>query len=170
MIFLENHQLPLSGNERLTDQEWMTHALSLARKAQSEGEVPVGAVVVRDGKVVGEGWNRNIIQNDASAHAEIQALRDAGQNLGNHRLPGCVLYVTLEPCAMCVGAMIHARLERVLFGASDPKTGALGGAYSLPAAHSHNHVLEYEGGLMAENAAELLKIFFRTRRQSKSKT
>ncbi len=142
----------------------MMHAISLALRAQSEGEVPVGAVVVRDGEMIGEGWNRNIILNDPSAHAEIVAMRDAGQKLKNHRLPGCVLYVTLEPCAMCVGAMVHARLDRVVFGALDPKTGALGGAYSLPAAHTHNHVLEYQGGLMADDASELLKAFFRAKR------
>jgi tRNA(adenine34) deaminase len=142
----------------------MTHAMSLAHQAAAEGEVPVGAVIVRDGDLVGEGWNRNIALNDPSAHAEIVALRDAGKKLKNHRLPGCVLYVTLEPCAMCVGAMVHARLERVVFGATDPKTGALGGAYSLPAAHSHNHVLEYQGGLMADAASELLRTFFRARR------
>jgi tRNA(adenine34) deaminase len=142
----------------------MLHAMSLAHRAESEGEVPVGAVVVRGGEIVGEGWNRNIALNDPSAHAEIVALRDAGQKSKNYRLPGCVLYVTLEPCAMCVGAMVHARLDRVIFGATDPKTGALGGAYSLPAAHSHNHVLEYQGGLMANDASELLKTFFRTRR------
>jgi len=142
----------------------MMHALSLALRAQSEGEVPVGAVVVRDGEMIGEGWNRNITLNDPSAHAEILALRDAGQKLKNHRLPGCVLHLTLEPCAMCVGAMVHARLNRVVFGALDPKTGALGGAYSLPAAHTHNHVLEYQGGLMADDASELLKAFFRAKR------
>ena len=142
----------------------MMHALSLALRAQSEGEVPVGAVVVRDGEMIGEGWNRNITLNDPSAHAEILALRDAGQKLKNHRLPGCELYVTLEPCAMCVGAMVHARLDRVVFGALDPKTGALGGAYSLPATHTHNHVLEYQGGLMADDASDLLKAFFKARR------
>jgi tRNA(adenine34) deaminase len=142
----------------------MMHAISLAQKAEREGEIPVGAVIVSDGDMVGEGWNQNIALSDPSAHAEIVALRDAGQNLQNHRLPGCVLYVTLEPCVMCVGAMIHARLERVVFGATDPKTGALGGAYNLPATHSHNHVLEYQGGLMADDASELLKTFFRTRR------
>ena len=142
----------------------MMHAISLALRAQSEGEVPVGAVVVRDGEMIGEGWNRNIILNDPSAHAEIVAMRDAGQKLQNHRLPDCVLYVTLEPCAMCVGAMVHARLDRVVFGALDPKTGALGGAYSLPAAHTHNHVLEYQGGLMADDASELLRAFFRAKR------
>jgi len=142
----------------------MMHAISLALRAQSEGEVPVGAVVVRDGEMIGEGWNRNIILNDPSAHAEIVAMRDAGQKLKNHRLPGCELYVTLEPCAMCVGAMVHARLDRVVFGALDPKTGALGGAYSLPATHTHNHVLEYQGGLMADDASDLLKAFFKARR------
>jgi tRNA(adenine34) deaminase len=142
----------------------MMHAISLAHRAKSEGEVPVGAVVVRDGELVSEGWNQNITLNDPSAHAEIVALRDAGEKLKNHRLPGCVLYVTLEPCAMCVGAMVHARLDRVVFGALDPKTGALGGAYSLPAAHSHNHVLEYQGGLMADVASDLLKAFFKARR------
>jgi tRNA(adenine34) deaminase len=164
MIFLGNRQPPLSGSRPISDQKWMMHALSLAHKAEAEGEVPVGAVVVRDDNMVGEGWNRNITLNDPSAHAEIVALRRAGQKLKNHRLPGCVLYVTLEPCAMCVGAMIHARLDRVLFGATDPKTGALGGAYSLPAEHPHNHVLEYQGGLMANDASEFLKTFFRTRR------
>jgi len=164
MIFLENRQPPSSGSRPITDQKWMMHAMSLAHRAQSEGEVPIGAVVVRDGDMVGEGWNQNIALCDPSAHAEIVALRDTGKNLQNHRLPGCVLYVTLEPCVMCVGAMIHARLERVVFGATDPKTGALGGAYNLPAAHPHNHGLEYQGGLMADEASELLKIFFRARR------
>ena len=164
MIFLENRQPPSSGSRPITDQKWMMHAISLALRAQSEGEVPVGAVVVRDGEMIGEGWNRNIILNDPSAHAEIVAMRDAGQKLKNHRLPGCELYVTLEPCAMCVGAMVHARLDRVVFGALDPKTGALGGAYSLPATHTHNHVLEYQGGLMADDASELLKAFFRAKR------
>ncbi len=142
----------------------MLRALTLARKAERDGEVPVGAVIVRRGEIVGEGWNRNLSLSDPSAHAEVVALRDAGQRLQNHRMPGCVMYVTLEPCAMCVGAMIHARLEHLWFGATDPKTGALGGAYSLPAAHSHNHLLEYRGGLLADDASQLLKAFFRARR------
>jgi tRNA(adenine34) deaminase len=146
------------------DTNWMLRALTLARKAEREGEVPVGAVIVRRGEIVGEGWNRNLSLSDPSAHAEVVALREAGQRLQNHRMPGCVMYVTLEPCAMCVGAMIHARLERLWFGATDPKTGALGGAYSLPAAHTHNHLLEYGGGLMADDASQLLKAFFRARR------
>jgi tRNA(adenine34) deaminase len=146
------------------DRSWMAHALALARRAEAAGEVPVGAVVVNEGGLLGEGWNRNIGLNDPSAHAEIVALREAGQRLGNYRMPGCVVYVTLEPCAMCVAAMIHARVNRVVFGAQDPKTGALGGAYSLPDVHLHNHQLVCEGGLLSEQAAELLRAFFRERR------
>jgi len=142
----------------------MECALALARQAETEGEVPVGAVVVKDGDLLGEGWNRTIGLSDPSAHAEIIALREAGLKLGNYRLPGCVLYVTLEPCAMCVSAAIHARLERLVFGAADPKTGAMGGAYSLPDIHSHNHRLRGQGGLMADEAGELLRSFFRARR------
>lgn len=142
----------------------MQRALELARRAEAEGEVPVGAVVVRDGTLLGEGWNRNITLHDPTAHAEIVALRAAGLALRNHRMPGCVMYVTLEPCAMCVSAAIHARLERVVYGAPDPKTGALGGAYNLPAIHPHNHELKWQGGLLAEQAAEMLRSFFRERR------
>lgn len=146
------------------DINWMKHALSLARRAESEGEVPVGAVIVLDGEILGEGWNRNISLNDPSAHAEVMALRAAGIYMQNYRLPGSVLYVTLEPCAMCVGAMIHARLAKLVYGAADPKTGALGGAFSLPLAHAHNHALEYRGGVMAEEVSNLLKAFFKARR------
>ena len=146
------------------DHAWMQRALELARWAEDEGEVPVGAVVVAEGGIVGEGWNRNIGLNDPSAHAEIMALRDAGQRLRNHRLPGCVMYVTLEPCAMCVAAAIHARLERLVFAAADPKTGALGGAYDLPGAYHHNHRLAVAGGLLAADAAAMLQSFFRRRR------
>jgi tRNA(adenine34) deaminase len=147
------------------DQEWMRLALSLAHRAEQEGEVPVGAVVVKDGELVGQGWNRNIGLNDASAHAEIMALRDAGRRLANHRLPDCVMYVTLEPCAMCVSAAIHSRLAGLIFGASDPKTGALGGAYCLTDIHRHNHELKFSGGLLAEEAATLLRRFFGMRRK-----
>jgi len=146
------------------DLRWMEHTLSLARRAESEGEVPVGAVVVHNGEAVGEGWNRNIALNDPSAHAEIMALRAAGQTLQNYRLPGSVLYVTLEPCAMCVGACIHARLDGLVFGAADPKTGALGGACTLPEAYPHNHQLRHRGGVMADESSELLRTFFRARR------
>ena len=147
------------------DREFMRRALSLAARAEDEGEVPVGAVIVKDGAVVGEGWNRNIGLSDPSAHAEIIALREAGKSLGNYRLPGCILYVTLEPCAMCVSAAIHARIERLVYGAEDPKTGALGGAYDLPGAHSHNHVMVTQGGVMAAEASEQLRSFFRRKRK-----
>ncbi|MEE4216717.1 MAG: tRNA adenosine(34) deaminase TadA [Xanthomonadales bacterium] len=146
------------------DERWMVRALERAARAEAEGEVPVGAVILLDGKVIGEGWNRSISRHDASAHAEIMALRDAGKSKGNYRLPGSTLYVSLEPCAMCVGAMIHARVERLVFAASDPKTGALGGAFSLPDLHAHNHVIEVQGGVLAEQAAEMLRAFFRKRR------
>lgn len=158
----------MTDGERFSevDRGWMRHALALARRAEAEGEVPVGAVVVNGQGLLGEGWNRNIARNDPTAHAEIIALREAGRRLNNYRLPGCFLYVTLEPCAMCVSASIHARLERLVFGAPDPKTGALGGAYCLPDIHAHNHRLVYHGGLLAEEAAELLHSFFRARRAS----
>lgn len=147
-----------------SDHHWMQHALLLARRAEAEGEVPIGAVLVRDGEALGEGWNSSIGLSDPSAHAEILALREAGKNVQNYRMPGCVMYVTLEPCAMCVSAMIHARLDRLVFAAPDPKTGALGGAYSLPGLHGHNHALETSGGLLADQASELLRAFFRARR------
>jgi tRNA(adenine34) deaminase len=146
------------------DRAWMERALELAARAEAEGEVPVGAVVVDDNGLLGEGWNRNIGLCDPAAHAEILALQEAGRRAGNHRLPGCVLYVTLEPCAMCVSAAIHARLQRIVYGAPDPKTGALGGAYSLPGIHPHNHELQFDGGLLADRAGEQLRVFFRARR------
>jgi len=147
-----------------TDTIWMRRALELARHAGDNGEVPVGAVLVMDGDVVGEGWNRNIELNDPSAHAEMLALREAGRRLANHRLVHATLYVTLEPCPMCVGACIHARVARVVFGASDPKTGALGGEFDLQAAGRHNHAFEVLGGVLADECAEVLKAFFRARR------
>jgi tRNA(adenine34) deaminase len=147
-----------------SDIDWMEQALELARRAEVEGEVPVGALVVREDQLAGEGWNRCIGARDPAAHAEIEALRAAGRELGNYRMPGAVLYVTLEPCAMCVGAMLHARLDRVVFAASDPKTGALGGAYDLQAVHSHNHRLAVAGGVLADRASDLLRQFFRARR------
>jgi len=151
---------PFSAAER----SWMERALDLARRAEAEGEVPVGAIVVKDAEVVGAGWNRTIGLCDPTAHAEIIALREAGQTLGNYRMPGCVMYVTLEPCAMCVSAAIHARLDRLVFAAPDPKTGAMGGAYRLPDIHSHNHRLAGQGGLMADEAGELLRALFVARR------
>jgi tRNA(adenine34) deaminase len=144
----------------------MDRALALAREAGQEGEVPVGAVVVCDGQLVGEGWNRNIALDDPTAHAEILAMRGAGKTLANYRLPGCVLYVTLEPCLMCAGAMIHARIDRLVFGAVDPKTGAAGGRFDLLLQSGHNHRVRVEGGCRAEEGGELLRRFFRDRRGS----
>ena len=143
----------------------MAEALDLAAAAAQAGEVPVGAVVVRDGVVVGRGSNRPISTADPTAHAEIEALREAAARLGNYRLTGCELYVTLEPCAMCVGAMLHARLARVVFGAPDPKTGACGSALNLAAEDRINHQTAFEGGIMATACGELLKRFFAERRQ-----
>ena len=142
----------------------MQHAVRLASRARDEGEVPVGAVVVREGEIIGEGWNRPIAAHDATAHAEIQALRAAGIALGNYRTNGCTLYVTLEPCAMCAGAMVHARIERLVYGAPDPKTGAAGSVFDIVRAPALNHQLVVEAGVMAEDCAGLLREFFRQRR------
>jgi len=147
------------------DTRWMSHALDLARHAESrEGEVPVGAVLVRDGRIIGEGWNRNIAASDPTAHAEVLALRDAGRRLGNYRFPGAELYVTLEPCAMCAGAIVHARIARVIFGAHDPKTGAAGSVFDLLQHERHNHRVEVREGVLGDEAGELLRGFFRARR------
>ena len=168
MIFLGNRQPPSSGSRaiRQSDRHWMEHAIALARKAEMEGEVPVGAVVIRDGEIVGEGWNRTITLSDPAAHAEIIALRQAGKNVGNYRLVECTLYVTLEPCCMCAGAMIHARLERVVFGAPDPKTGAAGGRFQVLSDPRHNHRPAVSSGCLADDCSEQLKRFFRRKRES----
>ena len=149
-----------------SDHAWMRHALALAERAQREDdEIPVGAVVVdADGNVVGEGWNRNIAECDPSAHAEIVAMRRAGAALGNHRLVGCTLYVTLEPCAMCAMAIVHARVARVVFGAFDPKTGAAGSVFDLLADPRHNHRVEVRGGVLADVAGPMLSAWFRAKR------
>lgn len=152
------------GDITQADETCMAEALLLAQHAAGEGEVPIGAVVVKDGEVIGRGWNQNIERHDPSAHAEIMAMRDAGNTLGNHRLPGCTLYVTLEPCPMCAGAMIHARLNRIVFGANDPKTGAAGGKFDLLSHPAHNHTPLVNGGCRAGECSALLKKFFRERR------
>ncbi|HEY2345558.1 MAG TPA: tRNA adenosine(34) deaminase TadA [Xanthomonadaceae bacterium] len=148
------------------DTRWMRHALALADRAEREDdEIPVGAMIVdANGEVVGEGWNRNISEHDPSAHAEIVAMRAAGRALGNHRLLGCTLYVTLEPCAMCAMAMVHARVARVVYAASDPKTGAAGSVFDLLADPRHNHRVEMQGGLLAEEAGSRLTAYFRRKR------
>ena len=142
----------------------MQMALDLAVQAAAAGEVPVGAIVVQDGVVVGRGYNQPVGSVDPSAHAEIMALRDAGRTLGNYRLPGCDLYVTLEPCVMCSGAIMHARVRRVVFGASDPKTGACGSVVNLFEESRLNHHATVSGGIMAGEAAGLLQNFFAGRR------
>ena len=142
----------------------MREALGLAARAAERGEVPVGALVVKDGQVIGRGFNRPISAHDPTCHAEIEALREAGRTLGNYRLPGCELYVTLEPCAMCVGAMLHARLARVVFGARDPKTGACGSVIDLPAVATLNHQTAFEGGVLADECGAVLREFFAARR------
>jgi tRNA(adenine34) deaminase len=147
------------------DRRWMARALELAAHARdAEGEVPVGAVLVVDGVAAGLGWNRNITLNDPTAHAEIQALRAAGQALSNYRFPGATLYVTLEPCAMCAMAMVHARIARVVYGATDPKTGAAGSVFDTLVSTRHNHRVDVAGGLEAQAAGDMLRQFFRARR------
>ena len=147
-----------------SDEHFMRHALELARRAQAEGEVPVGAVVVLDEKVIGEGWNRPISASDPTAHAEIQAMRAAASTRQNYRLVGATLYVTLEPCAMCVGAMFHARIRRVVFGAADPKTGAAGSTVNLFEEQRLNHHALVLGGVLAAECGALLSDFFASRR------
>ena len=146
------------------DQVYMQLALEQARQAWDLGEVPVGAVVVKDGEVVAVGCNQPIGKHDPTAHAEIVALRAAAEKLGNYRLPGCELYVTLEPCVMCSGAMMHARLARVVYGATDPKTGACGSVLNLFGQEQLNHHTEVVGGVMAEECGAMLKDFFAARR------
>jgi len=142
----------------------MLAALEQAREAQAAGEVPVGAVVVKDGEIIGMGFNAPISRHDPAAHAEILALRDAANRLRNYRLPGCVLYVTLEPCAMCVGAMLHARIARLVYGATDPKTGACGSVVNLFAEPRLNHHASVTAGVMEEECAALLRDFFAGKR------
>jgi len=148
----------------MDDSRFMGLALDLARQAGAADEVPVGAVIVMDDEVVGHGFNQPLGRRDPTAHAEIIALRDAAARLGNYRLPGCTLYVTLEPCAMCVGAILHARIERVVFGARDPKTGAAGSVIDLFAESRLNHHATVVGGVLAEQCGSLLSSFFAARR------
>jgi tRNA(adenine34) deaminase len=153
----------------MPEAEFMQLALEQAQLAWRQGEVPVGAVVVKDGVVVATGFNQPIGSHDPTAHAEIVALRAAADKLGNYRLPGCELYVTLEPCVMCSGAMMHARLARVVYGASDPKTGACGSVLDLFAQEQLNHHTEVQGGVLADAAGAMLKAFFAERRNAARK-
>lgn len=148
-----------------SDDDCMRHAIALAQRAAAQGEVPVGAVLVKDDVLIAEGWNQPISACDPTAHAEIVALRAAAKQLGNYRLPGTTLYVTLEPCAMCVGALVHARVARVVFGASDPKSGAVSSALALGDSDKFNHRITWQGGVLAQECGEPLRAFFRQRRQ-----
>jgi tRNA(adenine34) deaminase len=161
------NSVPTTNDQRPTtasDELWMEEALRAAQRALEAGEVPVGAVVVCDEKIVACGWNRNITDNDPTAHAEIVALRAAGTIIGNHRLENCDLFATIEPCPMCAGAMVHARIKRLVYGADDPKAGAV---YSVMQVLNHpqlNHKLEVRSGVLAGRCAELLQTFFKSRR------
>jgi tRNA(adenine34) deaminase len=146
------------------DQLWMRHALSLASKAAQAGEIPVGAVLVKDQKIVGEGWNQSITLNDPSAHAEMLAIRQAGINVKNYRLIDTTLYVTLEPCTMCAGLLVHSRIKRLVFGAYDAKTGAAGSIMDVLNDTRLNHQVEVEGGVLGEECGETISAFFRQRR------
>ena len=147
-----------------SDADWMRQALALAARAEAEGEVPVGALIVRDGQLLGEGWNQPVALRDPTAHAEILALRTAAQKIGDYRLSGATLYVTLEPCPMCAAAIAHARIARLVFGAWDPRQGAAGSAFNLVAAEGMNHRVDAFGGVLSEECGAMLKKFFSTRR------
>jgi tRNA(adenine34) deaminase len=148
-----------------SDEFWMEEALRAAQRALEAGEVPVGAVIVHAGEIIGRGWNRNLTDSDPTAHAEIVALRQAGANLGNHRLGACELFVTIEPCAMCAGALVHSRLKRVVYGADDPKAGAIHSVLEVLNHPRLNHRTEVRGGVLAGRSAELLQSFFKSRRE-----
>ena len=150
----------MTGN----DDYWMRRALDLAERARSEGEVPVGAVLVMEDDCIGEGWNRPISAHDPTAHAEIGALRAGAAHMGNYRLPGATLYVTLEPCAMCAGAIILARLKRLVYAAADPRAGAAGSVFNILQSSQLNHRVELASGILEKEAATLLQTFFRERR------
>jgi len=149
------------------DIKWIEYAMALAAKAEAQGEIPIGAVIVKDDVVLGEGWNQSITLNDASAHAEIMAIRDAGQRVNNYRLVGSTIYVTLEPCPMCAGALVHSRISRLVFAAKDYKTGAVGSVMNLLTHASMNHRVEHESGVCEQACSEQLSQFFRKRRAEK---
>jgi tRNA(adenine34) deaminase len=151
-------------NQESTDELWMEEALRSAQRALESGEVPVGAIVVLNGKIVGRGSNRNLTDFDPTAHAEIVALREAGNNLGNHRLGDCEMFVTIEPCAMCSGALVHARIKRLVYGADDPKAGSVHSVITVLNHPRLNHHMDVRAGVLAGRSAELLQTFFRSRR------
>jgi tRNA(adenine34) deaminase len=152
------------GISRTTDEEWMRHAIRLAQRAEQQGEVPVGAIVVKDNRCIAEGWNIPITSHDPTAHAEVVALRGAGIHVENYRLTDATLYVTLEPCVMCIGAMSHSRIKRLVFGAYDQKRGAVCNALSLTDASFLNHKISWDGGILEMECSEMLRDFFKARR------
>ena len=160
----ENPEASILSDRAPADELWMKEALNAAQRALEMGEVPVGAAVVQDGRIIARGWNRNIVDHDPTAHAEVVALRAAGEILGNHRLGGCTLFVTIEPCAMCVGALIQARLARLVYGADDPKAGAVHSALTVLNHPRLNHKMEVVRGVLAGRCAEMVQSFFRERR------
>ena len=151
------------------DTFWMQHALELAQRAEAEGEVPVGAVIVYEEQVIGEGWNRPIIDSDPTAHAEIMAIRAAAKKINNYRLLDTTLYVTLEPCIMCAGAIIHSRVKRVVYGAFDPKAGASESAFTILGTDCLNHKVDVTNGILAEECGQILTTFFRNKRKEKKR-
>lgn len=148
----------------MPDKKWMQRAFELAEKAKSQDEVPVGAVIIFEDQIIGEGWNQSISSHDPTAHAEVMALRDAGNNISNYRIPNATMYVTLEPCAMCAGAIVHARLAKLVYAADDPKTGACGSVFNLLQSEELNHKVEIENGVMEEECRSLIKTFFKEKR------
>jgi len=163
---LDSH-LTLTPEQIQIDERWMQHAIMLASKAEAIDEVPVGAVIVLDDKIIGEGWNQSINLHDATAHAEIMALREAGKTVENYRLIDATMYVTLEPCSMCAGAMVHSRVKRLVYGAVDLKTGAAGSVFNLVAHPQLNHQIEVRSGVFASETGALLSQFFKRRRKEK---
>ena len=149
----------------MRDEDWILYALELAKRAAQKGEIPVGAVIVYQGEVLGEGWNQPIASHDPTAHAEIQAIREAANRIGNYRLLNTILYATLEPCAMCAGAMVHARINRLVYGAHDPKAGAVKTRASLLDSVHLNHKVSWEGGILADSCGQVLTQFFKKKRE-----
>lgn len=157
----------MAETQLFSDEYWMEYALNLADKAEALGEIPVGAVIVKDNKVIAEGWNLSIIEHNACAHAEINVIAKAGVALQNYRLIGCTLYVTLEPCPMCAGALVHSRIERLVYGAGDYKTGAAGSVFNLVNSSKLNHQISVKKDVLAERCANKISVFFKRRRKEK---
>jgi tRNA(adenine34) deaminase len=167
MAETEEHAAELRSRD---DAAWMEHALDQARLAAASGEVPVGALVIKDGEILGRGHNRNLLENDPTAHAEIVALRQAAARVGNHRLAGCVMFATVEPCSMCAGALVHARIARLVYGAADPKAGAAGSVLQVLNHPRLNHKMEVTAGVLAGKCSEILQDFFRRKRERSEST